>query len=133
MPGQDTPNVQAGGAAAIYPWRVVMATAVDNTCEAAAGAATDPVIGITTGDNKSSTQHTDPDAHAEDLGDPVTLQPGSVKLVTAAGPVAAGALVRVIAAGLVDDTGTGIAVGISLQAAVAANDVIEILWHPGII
>lgn len=136
---QMTPNV-VSTAAVIFPWRIVQIAAnVDNTVLADDGAGTNvaphPIVGITTGDTKSSTLAVDEDAHAELAGDPVTLQPGLVKLACAAAAIDAGEYVMTAAGGKVTVAThivTDQIVGIALQSAEVDGDIIEILWAPQI-
>ncbi|MBF4625541.1 capsid cement protein [Clavibacter sp. VKM Ac-2872] len=61
-------------------------------------------------------------------GDPVTVYAGGVQRLTASGAIATGAPVTAAAAGLATTGGTN-RVGIALQPAAAANDVIDVLFN----
>ena len=124
MPGQDTPNLTAGGS--INTFSCVHLTTTDNTgVQAGAG---EQVVGISDG---SPIDAFDED-HAES-GDPIRLQPGTIKRVRCGGTVAAGALVASDANG--DIVTFAIAshdnyVGTTLQGG-ADGDIVRIKFHPG--
>ena len=58
--------------------------------------------------------------------------PGS-RTCNAAGAFAAGAMLRRMADGLVDDTGPGDIFGVALEAATAAGDLVDVLCLPGLL
>ena len=123
MPGQDTPNVRAGGT--IRPHRAVKpSTTEDNTvleCDASEAA-----IGVTTG----STLGFDSDNHAVD-GDPVHLQPGRVLLIEAAAAITRGATLTTDADGKAETrNATEISIGKALQSAGGAGEIIEFYFNP---
>lgn len=60
------------------------------------------------------------------IGEPVTISIGGVQRLTAASAIVVGTRVASAANGLADDTGTN-SIGLALQPAAAANDVIDVL------
>jgi hypothetical protein len=125
MPGQDTPNLRAGGT--IRPFRAVKAsTTEDNTCLECN--ADESCIGVSTGDNLEF----DSDNHATD-GLEVRLQPGRVWVIEAGGAITQGDELVSDADGraVTRDAGAGVfSIGVALQAAAAAGDVVEIFYRP---
>ena len=113
----------------IHPYRAVAATgSADNACREAN--AIDICMGVAGGDTKSH----DSTHHAED-GDQVSLQPGNVVLIEAGGAITRGGGVMTDSVGRgVAATGTGAAniyhLGIALESAGGAGEIIRMFWQP---
>lgn len=125
MPGQDTPNLIAGGTIRTHR-AVKISTTEDNTALECNGG--EICIGITTGDNLEF----DSDNHAVDGGE-VRLQSGRIMLWEAGSALSAGDILVSDDEGVCVERGiaqAGKGVAIALQAAVASGDVIEVMFIP---
>ena len=126
MNNQQSPNLAAGGT--IRPYRFVkVSTAADNTgLEADAN---EVCCGVAAG----STRQFDSANHAES-GDSITLQPGNIVMIEAAGAITRGSRIKSDANGagvvaLGTGTTTQYTAGIALETA-ASGTITRMLWQP---
>ena len=130
MAHQISPNLVAN--ANIRPYRVVAPTgSADNAC--GESNENNLSMGVVGGDTKAH----DSANHAES-GDAVSLQPGNVVLIEAGGAITRGGSV------MTDDEGRGVAatptgtaniyhLGIALETAGGAGEIIRMFWQPVVV